>query len=306
MAFNSLNTSSKPTATNSKAAWIASIIPNSEDLAVPVALFSAGAVCSLFIASRVKSIYHQNFVIPYTLKGAFRDSPLHIRNAYRIIDNCLLSEVHVDNSKVIINSGVIHKLHVNGSSTIILNGGLIKGELVIVGKESRVLIKGDSIVEANIFTVDPQCIQQAEGLLRGTIRRIEVGIQDGMECIMIKSPSKTSVQISHPSTPTRTRSIHSDRNMMHYQSPQIHPQQMQQPRYPMLPPRASSHNSRASSVSNQQMHAQSISNQPMQQFQTLQTPSSRGTSVHNEIIQDWNQTPNYGNAAPRRQLSRFD
>ena len=119
-------------------------------------------------------MYHRNFVEPYTLNGAFRDSPLHIRSTYRIIKNCLISEVHVENSTVIIESGVIHKLHVNDNSTIILNGGLIKGEIIIVGKRSVVKLNRDSIVEANIYTVSPQQLQQKSGLLRGSINIIVV------------------------------------------------------------------------------------------------------------------------------------
>ena len=157
-----------------------------------------GAVSALFIAQKMKSLYRRYFVDPYTLPGAFRDSPLFIRSTYRIIENCLLSEVHVEHSTVIINSGVIHKLHVNENSTVILNGGLIKGEIVIIGENSTVHLLRNSIVEANIFTVSPQQLQQKAGLLRGTVHIVVVSKENGTDrkLITVTSPRKHSVDFT--------------------------------------------------------------------------------------------------------------
>ena len=147
-------------------------------------------------------MYHRHFIEPYLLRGAFRDSALHIRSTYRIIENCLLSEVHVENSTLIVESGVIHKLHVNDNSTVILNGGLIKGEIVIMGKNSTVKLMRDSIVEADIFVITPQQLQQKSGLLRGNIHIIVVQKQDGSEQKRITVTNQANSTISQSSVPS--------------------------------------------------------------------------------------------------------
>ena len=178
----------------------------------------------------MKNYYQRNFVEPYILSGAFRDSPLYIHSSYQIIENCLLSQVHIKNSTVKVESGVIHKLHISDNSTVILNGGLIKGEIIIFDKKSVLQLNRNSIIEANIYTTSPQQLQQKSGLLRGSIHIIVVANEDGTDKkqITVTSP-RNSTPLHSPSRPSVSRpssvhqgyapSVHSSvRNAMEYES----------------------------------------------------------------------------------------
>ena len=238
-ASNSNHPQSNNNKSNSINSLLTSLVSSAKHITHPLTIFTTGALCSWYLSAKIKDVYNRNFVEPYTLNGAFRDSALHIRSTYRIIKNCLLSEVHVENSTVVIESGVIHKLHINDNSTVILNGGLIKGEIIIIGEKSSIQLNRNSIVEADIYTISPQQLQQKSGLLRGSINIVVVNKENGTDTKQITITSKGRTMDGMHSNSIGTSIPNSSMNM-HGASintmnpPTEYSPNTQQPQYPRI------------------------------------------------------------------------